>query len=224
MSEESSRVRVAVLASGSGTNLQALIDRFHTAESEVEVVCVLSNRPDAGALRRAEANGIRGVCLPGSSPEEQDAALDELLGACGADLVVLAGYLRLVPPSIVREYRGRIVNIHPALLPAFGGAGMYGRHVQEAVLQRGARVTGATAHFVDAEYDQGPIILQWPVPVLDGDTPESLAARVLAVEHRLLPEAVEAVATGRVTLQPDRTCRWNGPRAQLNTFILSMES
>ncbi len=218
------RARVAVLASGSGTNLQALIDRADKKRSQVEVVRVLSNRPDAGALRRAEASGISGTCLPGASRDEQDAALAELLDECGADLVVLAGYLRLVPPSIVREYAGRIVNIHPALLPAFGGAGMYGRHVHEAVLRRGVRVTGATVHFVDAEYDEGPIILQWPVPVLDGDTPERLAARVQAVEHRLLPEAVEAVAAGQVTLGPDGTCRWRRPDVQLNTFILSTES
>ena len=220
----SSRARVAVLASGAGTNLQALIDRSHTTSSRVEIVRVLSNRPDTGALNRAEASEIPGNFLPGSSRDEQDAALAESLGECGADLVVLAGYLRLVPPSIVREYAGRIVNIHPALLPAFGGAGMYGRHVHEAVLRRGVRVTGATVHFVDAEYDEGPIILQWPVPVLDGDTPERLAARVLAVEQRLLPEAVEAVAAGQVTLEPDGTCRWRRPGAQLNTFNLSRES
>ena len=216
--------RVAVLASGSGTNLQALIDRSHTSSSRIEVVRVLSNRPDSGALKRAETSGIPWKCLPGSSGDEQDGALAELLSECGADLVVLAGYLSLVPPSIVREYAGRILNIHPALLPAFGGVGMYGRHVHEAVLRRGARVTGATVHFVDAEYDQGPIILQWPVPVLDGDTPERLAARVQAVEHRLLPEAVEAVAAGQVTLGPDGTCRWRRPDVQLNTFILSRES
>ena len=118
----SSRARVAVLASGAGTNLQALIDRSHTTSSRVEIVRVLSNRPDAGALNRAEASEIPGNFLSSSSQHEQDAALAELLDECGADLVVLAGYLRLVPPSIVREYAGRIVNIHPALLPAFGGA------------------------------------------------------------------------------------------------------
>ncbi|MEN8144382.1 MAG: phosphoribosylglycinamide formyltransferase [Gemmatimonadota bacterium] len=218
------RVRVAVLASGSGTNLQALIDWSRAASSRIEIVRVLSDRPEAGALGRAEASGIEGICLPGSSRDEQDASLAKLLDECEADLVVLAGYLRLVPAPIVREYAGRIVNIHPALLPAFGGAGMYGRHVHEAVLRRGVRVSGATVHFVSADYDEGPIILQWPVPVLDDDTPESLAARVLAVEHRLLPEAVEAVATGHVTLEPDGACRWMRPEAQPNTFILSRES
>jgi Folate-dependent phosphoribosylglycinamide formyltransferase PurN len=120
-----------------------------------------------------------------------------------ADLVVLAGYLRLVPIEVVRAHRGRIVNVHPALLPAFGGPGMYGGRVHRAVLESGTRVTGATVHFVDEEYDRGATIAQWPVPVLAGDSAETLAARVLRVEHLLLPRAVDAVARGEVRLDDD---------------------
>jgi folate-dependent phosphoribosylglycinamide formyltransferase PurN len=116
------------------------------------------------------------------------------------DLIVLAGYLRLVPRSVVGAYRGRIINVHPALLPAFGGAGMYGQRVHSAVIEEGARVSGATVHFVDEQYDRGPIIAQWPVPVLPDDTAATLGARVLRVEHLLLPRAACAVARGRVHL------------------------
>jgi folate-dependent phosphoribosylglycinamide formyltransferase PurN len=123
------------------------------------------------------------------------------------DLIVLAGYVRLVPTEVVRSYHGRIVNVHPALLPAFGGQGMYGMHVHRAVLASGARVSGATVHFVDEHYDQGPIIAQWPVPVFGDDTEHSLAARVLHVEHLLFPRAVEALAAGRVQLDADGRVR-----------------
>jgi folate-dependent phosphoribosylglycinamide formyltransferase PurN len=137
--------------------------------------------------------------------------LEKLLGDHRVDLIVLAGYLRLVPRSVVGAYRGRIINIHPALLPAFGGAGMYGQRVHSAVIEQGARVSGATVHFVDEAYDRGPIIAQWPVPVLPGDTPEALAARVLRVEHLLLPRAACAVAMGKVRL--DENGRLSRPYA-----------
>jgi folate-dependent phosphoribosylglycinamide formyltransferase PurN len=130
--------------------------------------------------------------------------LEELLGEHRVDLIVLAGYLRLVPRSVVAAHRGRIINVHPALLPAFGGTGMYGRRVHSAVIEHGASVSGATVHFVDEEYDRGPIIAQWPVPVLPDDTPETLAARVLRVEHLLLPRATCAVAKGSLRLDVDR--------------------
>ena len=135
--------------------------------------------------------------LAGAGP----AAIDELLRANEIDLVVLAGYLRLVPPEIVAKYDGRIVNIHPALLPAFGGPGMYGMRVHHAVVESGARVTGATVHFVNDVYDRGRIIAQWPVPVFSSDDAGTVAARVLRVEHILYPRVVQGVASGRFTLQ-----------------------
>ena len=135
-----------------------------------------------------------------------------------SDIVVLAGYMKLVPETIVRAYWGRILNLHPALLPSFGGRGMYGARVHRAVIDAGARVTGATVHFVDEAYDRGPILCQWPVPVLAGDTPESVAARVLKVEHRILPAAVEALASGAVRLDADRRVHWVREWFETETF------
>ncbi|CAN5261162.1 phosphoribosylglycinamide formyltransferase [soil metagenome] len=185
--------RLAVLVSGSGSNLQALLDRFNSAPAAVaRVELVLASRAGCGALDRARAAAVPdGILPPG---EDHEPALIELLAGHDIDLVVLAGYLRLIPASVVRRYRGRIVNIHPALLPAFGGPGMYGERVHSAVLASGVRVSGATVHLVDERYDSGRILAQWPVPVLPNDTPRRLAARVLAVEHLLLPLTVEALA------------------------------
>jgi len=181
-------VRVAVLVSGSGSNLQALLDALRPGGS-ARVVHVISSRPGAGALERARQAGVPTTVLA----DTQDAA--ELLAALrDTDLAVLAGYLHRIPPALVARFRLRLINIHPALLPAFGGPGMYGRRVHEAVLASGAPISGATVHYVDEEYDRGPIIAQWPVPVRSGDTPESLAARVLEVEHRLLPRVVLELA------------------------------
>jgi phosphoribosylglycinamide formyltransferase 1 len=188
-------VRTAVFASGGGSNLQALIDRFANG-SEVDIVLVVSDRADAGALRRAEATGIkaRHIAVGGRSPHEVAAETTDALHAHGVELIALAGYLRLVPAEVTRSWRGRILNIHPALLPSFGGHGMYGLRVHAAVLAAGCGVTGATVHLVDERYDEGRILAQWPVPVLAGDTPERLAARVLAVEHQLYPAVVAALA------------------------------
>jgi phosphoribosylglycinamide formyltransferase 1 len=193
--------RVAVLASGSGTNLQALLAYFGAlgAGSPAEVVLVASDRATAGALDRARDAGIPAIAMSPVAVRD-DAAFRELLEPSRVDLIVLAGYLRLIPPEIVELYRGRILNVHPALLPAFGGPGMYGARVHEAVLAAGSRVSGVTIHFVDEVYDRGSIIAQWPVPVLPYDTVDSLAARVLRIEHILYPRAVAAVATGTVSL------------------------
>jgi formyltetrahydrofolate-dependent phosphoribosylglycinamide formyltransferase len=180
--------RVAVLASGGGTNLQALLDAG-SAGAPARVQRVVSNRAAAGALDRARRAGLAAVVLR----EAADAR--EVLDALGdVDLVVLAGYLKLVPAPVVARFRWRMINIHPALLPAFGGAGMYGLRVHAAVLASGATVTGATVHYVDEAYDRGPVIAQWPVPVRPGDTPDALAARVLAIEHRLLPAVAAELA------------------------------
>jgi formyltetrahydrofolate-dependent phosphoribosylglycinamide formyltransferase len=191
--------RIAVLASGGGSNLQALIDRFHgRPDAPVEVALVVGGRAGIGALERAERAGVSATVLDARALGATVFAqrLAEELEAHRIDMVVLAGWLQLVPGEVVARYRGRMLNVHPALLPAFGGKGFYGGRVHQAVIASGARVSGATVHLVDDRYDEGAIIAQWPVPVLDGDTAETLAARVLRVEHRLLPLAVEALATG----------------------------
>ena len=196
------RARVAVLASGGGSNLGALLAHLDALGDarRADVVLVASDRREAGALGRARERGIAAESL--ASPAEGD-ALVRLLDAHGVDLVVLAGYLKLVPADVVRRFHGRMLNVHPALLPAFGGAGMYGRRVHQAVLEAGARVSGVTVHFVSEDYDRGPIAAQWPVPVLPGDTAESLAERVLRAEHAIFPRVVQAVAAGLVRLADD---------------------
>lgn len=189
---------VAVLVSGGGTNLQALLDALRDSPV-ARLARVVSNRPDASALERARRAGVPTAVLrdPGEAAE--------LVAALGdAGLVVLAGYLQRIPPAVVARFRLRMINIHPALLPAFGGPGMYGRRVHERVLASGAAISGATVHYVDEEYDHGPIIAQWPVPVRPGDTPETLAARVLEVEHRLLPLVVLELARRGVPGEPVR--------------------
>lgn len=188
---------MAVLASGGGTNLQALIDRLNGAEEGVaRVALVVSDRSGVGALERAAVAGIptRVVAAKDRDPREVAAELLDAFEEHAIDIVALAGYLRLVPDDVVKAFRGRIVNIHPALLPAFGGPGFYGARVHRAVLESGATVSGATVHLVDEEYDSGRILAQWPVPVLKDDTPDVLAARVLAVEHVLYPAVVAALA------------------------------
>jgi phosphoribosylglycinamide formyltransferase 1 len=189
---------VAVLVSGSGTNLQALLDGLPAAGTAT-VVHVISSHATAGALDRARRAGVATTVLADpSDPTEV------LKGLAGAELVVLAGYLKKVPIPVVAKLHLRMINIHPALLPAFGGAGMYGRRVHEGVLASGATVSGATIHYVDEEYDHGPIIAQWPVPVHAGDTQQSLAARVLEAEHRLLPAVVSELARLGVPRKPVR--------------------
>jgi phosphoribosylglycinamide formyltransferase-1 len=201
------RPRIAVLASGGGTNLQALLEHFDALGEERagDIVLVASDRRDAGALARAAARRVSTAVIQTGAGATGTQSVDAILREHRVDIIALAGYLRLVPGDIVERYHGRIVNVHPALLPAFGGAGMYGARVHQAVLDAGAAVTGVTVHFVDQVYDRGPVIAQWPVPVLAGDTAVSLAARVLRVEHVLYPVAVNAVAAGRVSLAPDGT-------------------
>ncbi len=192
--------RIAVLASGGGSNLQALLDHLDSLADRRggNVVVVGSDRRASGALERAARHGIPTSVLA-TTHRSDGASLAALLDEHEVDLVVLAGYLRLVPVEVVRQYEGRIVNVHPALLPAFGGPGMYGKHVHQAVIESGARVTGVTAHFVDEVYDRGRIIAQWPVPVFAGDDAATVAARVLRVEHLMYPRVVDALASGRTT-------------------------
>lgn len=195
-----------MLASGSGSNLGALLTYLDArGAAAAAVVLVASDRADAGALVRADAGGIPSRHL--TQPSDGD-ALCALLSAHDIDMVVLAGYRRHVPDAVTRAFAGRMLNVHPSLLPAFGGAGMYGMRVHRAVLDAGVRVSGATVHFVDEAYDRGPIAAQWPVPVHTDDTPESLAARVLHVEHLLLPRIVDAVASGRIAVGPEARVRF----------------
>jgi phosphoribosylglycinamide formyltransferase/phosphoribosylglycinamide formyltransferase-1 len=183
-------MRVAVAVSGRGSNLEALFTRLGKGD-DARIVLVLSDRPEAPALHLARERGVATLGLKDwRSAEEWLAALD----AQSVDLLVLAGFLKLVPPGVIARYRGRVINVHPALLPAFGGKGMYGVRVHEAVLQSGAAESGCTVHLVEEEYDRGMILAQARVPVLPGDTASMLAARVLEQEHRLLPAVVLAAA------------------------------
>ena len=183
-------MRIAVAISGRGSNLEALHYSLKGGTA-AQIVVVISDRADAAGLERARQWDIPAEVLPNPA----DGALwIALLGRYAVDLVVLAGYVKLVPANVIAAYRGRIINVHPALLPAFGGRGMYGRRVHEAVLASGARETGATVHLVDEAYDHGATLAQARVPVLPGDTPELLARRVLELEHQLLPAVVLAAA------------------------------
>ena len=210
------RTRIAVLASGGGSNLQAILDHLAALGDARagDVVVVASNRPDAGALSRAARAGIATAVLhsPHAPAGEELAAV---LARHAVELVALAGYMRLVPPEVTRAFHGRMLNVHPALLPEFGGEGMYGPRVHRAVLAARAPLSGPTVHFVDEVYDHGAVIAQWPVPVLAGDDAHALASRVLRAEHLLYPRVVQAVSAGDVRLEPDGCVsrgRFPGPR------------
>jgi phosphoribosylglycinamide formyltransferase-1 len=206
-------MRIAVAISGRGSNLEALLHALKPG-APAEIVLVVSDRAGAAGLKLARARGIPADVLPDPG---DGAKWLELLRRYQVELMVLAGYVRLVPSAVVAAYRGRIINVHPALLPAFGGKGMYGRRVHEAVLASGARETGATIHLVDEAYDRGPILAQARVPVLPNDTPQLLAERVLEVEHRLLPATVlAAAAAGRPVPLNESGVRSqeSGPRPQ----------
>jgi phosphoribosylglycinamide formyltransferase-1 len=197
--------RVAVLLSGEGTSLENLFEQIEAGAVPAEVAVVVSSKKGAGGLARAERHGVpaRAVARkehPGV--DEFNDRIHELLGAHEIDLVLLLGFLS--PFQIRGKYDGRVLNVHPALVPAFSGKGFYGRRVHEAVLARGCKVSGATVHVCDEEYDHGPIVLQEAVPVLEGDSPESLAARVQAAERRLVPEAVRLFAEGRIRIEENR--------------------
>lgn len=185
------RSRIAVLASGRGSNLQAILDYLDrsSGRASYEVAAAVSNKSDAPALDLARKRGIPAIVVGADGD-----ALAAALASNKIDIVALAGYLKKIPRSVVEAYAGRIVNIHPALLPAHGGEGMYGLRVHEAVIAAGDRETGVTVHLVDAEYDRGAIVAQWRIPVLNRDDAQSLAARVLKVEHTLYPRALDLIA------------------------------
>jgi phosphoribosylglycinamide formyltransferase-1 len=197
-----SETRIAVFASGGGSNFQAIADACASGEIPAEIVGCVTTRTDAGVVQRAESLGIP-VRVLGPDADTPDRLL-ALLEEHDVDLAVLAGYMRMIPAAVVQAYRHRMMNIHPALLPSFGGRGLYGMRVHRAVIDYGVRWTGATVHFVDEEYDSGPIILQDVVAVEQDDTPESLAARVLRLEHRLYPRAVRLFAEDRLRVEGRR--------------------
>jgi phosphoribosylglycinamide formyltransferase-1 len=165
-----------------------------------EIVCVISNLDDAPALAYARKEDIPTLSVQGHPPSEHARLMLDFLGSHGADFIALAGYMQLIPSEVITAFPHCIVNMHPALLPSFGGKGMYGHHVHEAVIDSGEKVTGATVHLVDEVYDRGPIVMQRRVPVLDDDTAETLAARVLEVEHDIYPEALQLFAEQRVEI------------------------
>ncbi|MBI1774818.1 MAG: phosphoribosylglycinamide formyltransferase [Proteobacteria bacterium] len=196
------RLKVAVLISGSGSNLQALIDACAGPKAPAEIVLVISNRPEAGGLARADEAGIPSLVVPHRNYSDRasfDAEINRRLQDAGTELVCLAGFMRLFTAAFVELWRDRMINIHPALLPAFKGL-----HVHERVLESGCRFTGCTVHVVRHEMDAGPIVVQAVVPVRGDDTPESLSARVLAEEHRIYPLALRMFAEGRVRIEGDR--------------------
>ena len=203
-------LRVVVLVSGGGTNLQAIIDAIAAGKvKNAQIVGVISNNKNAYALTRAKENGIDAKCISPKDYESREVFNQELLKAVDAyepDLIVLAGYLVVIPPEMIKKYKNRIINIHPSLIPSFCGTGYYGLKVHEAALERGVKVVGATVHFVDEGTDTGPIILQKAVEVQNGDTPEVLQRRVMEqAEWKILPHAIDLIANGKVEVEGHRT-------------------
>lgn len=197
-------LRLAVLLSGEGTSLENLFERIEAGELDARVEVVIASREKAGGLARARRRGVPAVAVPRRKFPEVKAfndAIHAVLGDHPVDLVVLLGFLS---PFETRGFEGRAINVHPALIPAFCGRGFYGRRVHEAVLAAGVKVSGATVHFVDEHYDSGPILLQEAVPVRDDDTPDTLAARVQALERRLVPEAIRLIGQGRIRIEDGR--------------------
>lgn len=197
-------MNLAIFASGRGSNARAIVEATFAGVLSARVRLILSNNSGAGALEVAHEFNVPDVHLSRRlfvSDEEYENALLNVLRDHDVDFIALAGYMKKVPSRVVKEFRNRIVNVHPALLPNFGGEGMYGLNVHEAVLRSGAQESGATIHIVDEEYDRGPIVLQRSIPVYPDDTPGMLAARVLEVEHRIYVEALQAFAEGRVAIQ-----------------------
>ena len=199
-------MKIAVFVSGGGTNLQAIIDNTKDGIlKDIEIVLVLSSSPSAYALTRAEENGIPSVVMRAAdypSREQWDSEMAECVKKSGAELIVLAGYLSLLGPKTVSMYSNRIINIHPSLIPSFCGEGMYGIKPHKAALARGEKVSGATVHFVNENYDDGPILLQKSAEVLPGDTPETLQKRIMQeCEWKILPKAIRLIADGKVSIE-----------------------
>ena len=203
-------LRVVVMVSGGGTNLQAIIDSVKDGTiTNAQIVGVISNNKNAYALKRAEENDIPSVCVSPKDFETRDIFNEKLLEAVDSyepDLIVLAGFLVVIPPEMIKKYENRMINIHPSLIPSFCGKGYYGLKVHEAALARGVKVVGATVHFVDEGTDTGPIILQKAVEVQQGDTPEVLQRRVMEqAEWKILPKAIDLIANGKVRVEDKKT-------------------
>lgn len=199
-------LRVGVLAGGGGTNLQAIIDAVESGViTNAELVFVLSNNEDAYALQRAKNHGIKPIVVDNNkfdSKESFETALINAIDEQQVDLIVLAGMMLMMPLELVRKYKNKIINIHPSLIPAFCGKGYYGIHVHEKVLEKGAKVSGATVHFVDEIYDNGPIILQKAVEVMPKDTPSVLQKRIMEqAEWIILPKAIDLIANNKITIE-----------------------
>lgn len=199
-------LRILVCVSGGGTNLQAIIDSIHDGRiKNAEIVRIISNNKNAYALERGKKEGIETLCISPKNYERREdfnRALLEAVDAVMPDLIVLAGFLVVIPEEMIHRYKNRIINIHPSLIPSFCGTGYYGLRVHEGALERGVKVTGATVHFVDEGTDTGPIILQKPVEVKEEDTPESLQRRVMEqAEWVILPQAINMIATGRLIVK-----------------------
>jgi len=211
------KLRLGVLASGGGTNLQSIIDRCQDQTLAADIAVVISNNPDAGALQRAKRAGIPHQCINHRdfpSREQFDKAVVDALKTNQVDLVVLAGFMRIISEVFLEAFPMRIINIHPALLPAFPGL-----HVQRKAIEYGAKFSGCTVHFVDGGVDTGPIIIQGVVPVLDHDTEETLAARILAEEHRIYPKAIQLFAEGRLQVEGRRVMVRNAQNTQQASMI-----
>ena len=203
-------LRVVVMVSGGGTNLQAVIDSVKDGTiTNTQIVGVISNNKNAYALKRAEENDIPSMCVSPKDFETRDIFNEKLLEAVDSyepDLIVLAGFLVVIPPEMIKKYENRMINIHPSLIPSFCGKGYYGLKVHEAALARGVKVVGATVHFVDEGTDTGPIILQKAVEVQQGDTPEVLQRRVMEqAEWKILPKAIDLIANGKVRVEDKKT-------------------
>ncbi len=197
-------LQLGVFVSGRGSNFLAILKAIESGELNAKVKLVVTNNPKAGALQTAQAYGIPSAVLYRKMYEKRVDFIQVILSSLkehDVDFVALAGYMKKIPNEVVAEYLNRMLNIHPALLPSFGGKGLYGHHVHEAVLNQGCKVSGATVHLVDEYYDRGPIVAQQCVPVFSSDTPDSLAARVLKIEHQIFPEALELFARERVQIK-----------------------
>lgn len=218
-------MRLALFASGGGSNAAAILDAIDAGTVRAEAVILISDRPDAVALTRASDRGLpTAIVAPGEDEAVFAQSLLDVLAAHEADAIALAGYLRKIPDPVVWAYRDRILNVHPSLLPAFGGPGWYGPRVHQGVIDYGCRVSGATVHLVDSQYDTGPVVLQETVPVEPDDTAETLAARVLAVEHRLFPQALALLAAGQVRVDGRRVTFDGSSPAQPDPAIARPDS
>ena len=194
-------LHLGFLASHGGSNMQAIINAYKSGKLNAEPCCVISNNSGSGALEHACNEGIPWSHISGKThPNNEAEAIVDAFSRYGVDTIILAGYMKILSSQVINYFNGRVLNIHPALLPKFGGKGMYGKHVHEAVLKAGEKESGATIHLVDSQYDRGRVLSQMKVPVLDGDTSESLAARVLAIEHILYTVTLQKIASGEIVI------------------------